>query len=190
MNKSSPEQWSNVGVIDVGCGNDVDSRADTTLDINERVDPDIVHDIDQQPWPIKDDAAEGIVARHIIEHLEDPVSVIKEMTRIVMPDGWIEIRMPFGGGWFKDPTHRQFWMYSTPEYLADNPEFEWDYYFDLPLELENREFTRAWLMAPGVSKLSPLFRLAANRWPGDWVTITPWARGEITTKFRVTEETD
>jgi SAM-dependent methyltransferase len=174
-------------VVELGCGEEPDSRSDTTVDQEDLSTVDIVWDLEKTPWPFSDGDVTGVVMRHVIEHLESTPVAMGEISRILEPGGWAEIRVPFGGHWFRDPTHKQYWTYSTPEYFSSNEAGEWEYYFDLPLCLVNRSFTSLWLMVPVLSRLSPVLRATAGRYPGDWVTSTPWVSGELTIEFRKTE---
>lgn len=177
------KEIENPGIVELGCGVEPDSRSETRVDIADLETVDVVWDLDETPWPFADASVEGIIMHHVLEHLQDPSSTMTEIARVLEPGGWAEIAVPFGGHWYRDPTHEQYWTYSTPTYYSTNESGEWDYYFDLPLRLIDRAFTSLWLMAPGLSKLSPLLRVIARRYPGDWVCLTPWATGELTIRF-------
>ena len=48
------------------------------LDINKNIKADIYHDLNQHPYPFKPDSADEIIACHVIEHLNDPLTFLKE----------------------------------------------------------------------------------------------------------------
>jgi len=67
-------------VLDLGSGN-VD-LADTTVDIDENAEPDIVHDLDEFPYPFEENEYETCWLIHILEHLENPDKALEEAKRI------------------------------------------------------------------------------------------------------------
>lgn len=178
---------SDIGVLELGCGTNPDDRADTTLDTQEFDHVDVVWDLEEAPWPFPDESTDGIIMTSVLEHLPDTVAAFSEMSRILKPGGWIELRVPFGAQWYRDPTHEQYWIYSTPRYFADDESHEWNFYFDFPLDLTDRSFSSLWFIAPGLSKLSPLLRFVGRKFPGDWVCTAPWVSGSMMVRYRKTE---
>lgn len=71
---------------------------------------DIVHDLNQ-PWPFRDGEVGVIRAHDALEHLRDPIHVMKEAHRCLAPLGWFLTMTPStdGRGAFQDPTHISFW---------------------------------------------------------------------------------
>lgn len=95
--------------LDIGGG---ESTLFTTgfvsIDINPKAT--IVHDLDRYPWPIKDNSVGFARMSHVLEHLENPLKAMKEIHRILKPDGEIYIAVP----WWRDdiglnPYHR--WVF-------------------------------------------------------------------------------
>ena len=62
------------------------------LDLCESAD--IRHDLDIMPWPLQDDSVDRVYSSHCIEHVDDPVSFLKEITRVGKPGCHVEIRCP------------------------------------------------------------------------------------------------
>jgi len=91
-------------VLDLGSGN-VD-LADTTVDIDEDAEPDIVHDLDEFPYPFEENEYETCWLIHILEHLEDPDKALEEAKRIAS-DRVIAI-VPIGER--DDPGHKRVYM--------------------------------------------------------------------------------
>jgi len=53
------------------------------IDINKDFSPDIVHDLNIFPYPFDDNSVDEIYMYHILEHLENPMEVIRECRRIL-----------------------------------------------------------------------------------------------------------
>jgi len=71
---------------------------------------DITHDLNER-WPLEDGSVGVIRAHDALEHLKDPVHVMKEAFRVLKPMGWFLTLTPStdGRGAFQDPTHISFW---------------------------------------------------------------------------------
>ena len=81
--------------LNLGCGNDKKLGC-INLDARQDVQPDVVWNIEQLPFPFPDNYFDEIIAKDIIEHL--PYSkvrpVLKELHRILKPGGKIYIQVP------------------------------------------------------------------------------------------------
>jgi len=91
-------------VLDLGSGN-VD-LADTTVDIDENADPDVVHDLNEFPYPFEENEYGTCWLIHILEHLENPDKALGEAKRIAS-DRVIAI-IPIGER--DDPDHKRIYM--------------------------------------------------------------------------------
>ena len=95
-------------VLDIGCGTDKHPGA-IGIDISQLDGVDIVYDLNVIPWKgIKDESFDWILMKDVLEHLDDPINVIKEAYRILKPGGKLYIRVVY---WnhkysFSDPTHK------------------------------------------------------------------------------------
>ena len=81
---------------------------------------DVVHDLDQYPWPFESGVADEILMEHCLEHLVDHNRAMKEIHRILRKGGTAKITVPHFT-WqfaFHDPTHRHFFGYNTFFYYA------------------------------------------------------------------------
>jgi SAM-dependent methyltransferase len=105
----------------------------TTLDFNAAHGPDIVHDLDQLPYPFEDNSFDEIHAYEVMEHLGRQgdwkffFAQFDELYRILKPDGQFYGTSP---SWFSpwawgDPGHtriiglEQFFYLSRPNYSAE-----------------------------------------------------------------------
>ncbi|MDQ6693477.1 MAG: class I SAM-dependent methyltransferase [Chloroflexota bacterium] len=92
----------------------------TTLDINPRVRPDVVWDLNNRPYPFPDDTFDVIVCEHVLEHLQDVISVMEELHRILKPRGRAWVRVPhFSSLNFNtDPTHVHAFSSRSFDYMC------------------------------------------------------------------------
>src|SRR3990172_1316401 len=95
--------------LNLGCGLDI-RKGWVNLDAIKTKGVDVIHNLNKYPYPFKDDTFDEIFASHIIEHLPDTVSFIKEIWRISKPNAKIIIKTDHysGGslGW-GDPEHQR-----------------------------------------------------------------------------------
>ena len=69
---------------------------------------DVVHDLNELPWPWEDESCEEILALDVFEHLHlMPEQWLRECHRILVSGGVLRLRVPvFGSPWhLMDPTH-------------------------------------------------------------------------------------
>lgn len=114
--------------------------------------PFVQHDLAERPWPFEEGSVGFVLARHVVEHLEDPVGFFEEAWRILRADGDLSVAVPWGGSPedHKDPTHRTSWR---PESFA---------FFDRDGEAGYRLTDRLWdVRSVEVRRTTP-------DWPGAW----------------------
>lgn len=106
--------------LNLGCGAD---RRDgwVGVDLFEGPTVDVVHNLNVGPWPWATDSVDMILARHIFEHVDDPVLFMAECWRILRPAGALLIETPH---WksrdaFTDPTHKRFPTEHTFDYWIE-----------------------------------------------------------------------
>jgi SAM-dependent methyltransferase len=94
-------------VLDIGCGTNKVAGA-LGMDINPRTAADVIHDLDDLPYPFDDDEFDEVVGRHVIEHVRDPMAVMCELHRITRAGGVVKILTPHwtNPDWASDLTHR------------------------------------------------------------------------------------
>lgn len=70
---------------------------------------DIVHNLDQTPYPFKTASVDEVHLYHLLEHLNDPLKKIEEIHRILKPGGVLHLRVPHFSsmGAFTDITHKR-----------------------------------------------------------------------------------
>ena len=95
--------------LNVGCGKDI-LIGFTNLDLVKAEGVDVVHNLNKFPYPFKNNQFNEIIAKHIIEHLDEPEKFMEELWRISEPGGKIYIRTPHyscGSLSWGDLTHKR-----------------------------------------------------------------------------------
>lgn len=97
--------------LDVACGENKVSSEWVGIDVRPMPGVDIVHDLEQFPWPLPDGCVNTALVSHYVEHI-NPASfgVIKffdELWRVLKPGARVLIVTPYAGspGYWQDPTH-------------------------------------------------------------------------------------
>lgn len=96
-------------ILHLGCGKTKipNSVGLDIVDIKGYVD--VVHDLNNIPYPFKKESFNEIHIYHVLEHLNNPIGVMEELHRILKPKGLLYIRVPHFSsmGAFTDITHKR-----------------------------------------------------------------------------------
>lgn len=94
--------------LDVGCG-ETRQKNWIGMDIRKHKNVDIVHDIQELPWPIPSNSCLQVLMNHVYEHIEPRyrILVIDEIWRVLKPDGKLMLGAPYAHSAraAQDPTH-------------------------------------------------------------------------------------
>ncbi len=104
--------------LNLGCG-DFKKEGYINSDISERTKPDILLNLDQIPYPFKNNVFDIIEADHVLEHLSEPFEVMKELHRILNTGGRLEIRVPHFSRALSHPQHKAGFDVTFPKYFDD-----------------------------------------------------------------------
>lgn len=115
-------------IVEIGCGPQKTVEPSTGIDIIPKGEyipglvarksiADIVADV-QDPLPIEDGKFDTLIARHILEHVLDPVKVLKDWGRVVKSGGRIIIAVPNEAERRTIPMNYQHVHAYTPETLT------------------------------------------------------------------------
>jgi len=143
--------------LNLGCG-EFKKEGYVNVDYFSVSAPDIKHDLNKFPYPFKDNEFGLIESSHLLEHLDDPFRVMKELYRISKNDGIIIIRVPHFSRGFTHPEHKRGFDVSFPYYFS--PSFKGGYQgFRLDLKkIKLSWFGQAYLKKTVLSK--PVFIIA------------------------------
>lgn len=153
--------------LDLGCGFRKQSGA-VGIDINPASAADIIHDLNQFPYPFDDSTCDEILADNTLEHLDDVPRVMEEIYRIAKPGAIIKITVPyFRARWaFVDPTHRHFFTIDSFRYFDPGHPFHERYLLAKAAFTTEKIAFNEKIIERGLLKLFRLFLKAfANRWP-------------------------
>lgn len=109
--------------INLGCGQQkLNGYIGVDMIKTEAVD--VIHNLNDFPYPFEDGVAEEILLDNVLEHLDKPILVLEEAFRILKPRGIVKIYVPYfkSNSAFTDPTHKHFFSENSFKYfLTDNP---------------------------------------------------------------------
>lgn len=93
--------------LHIGCGH-VIKDGWVNHDVANLPGVDVVHDLNQFPWPWKDQAFDEVYMKDVLEHLDDVIKVMEELHRITEPGAKVFIAVPYWNSWeaVTDPTHK------------------------------------------------------------------------------------
>jgi len=126
--KELRERNPNTKIIDIGCSIGklqgaigIDLRAHPNIDKN--LTTNIIANIND-PFPIKSNSFDLIIANNIIEHVENVVATMEEIHRTGKKNSLVVLRTPHYSHpeSYRDPTHRwQFTWESFDYFIKDDP---------------------------------------------------------------------
>jgi SAM-dependent methyltransferase len=93
MNVLLDKFGGHIKALNLGCGF-VKIKNAVNVDKYENCKPDVVHDLNEFPYPFEDESFDTIYLDHVLEHLEDWWGVLRECGRILKPGGWCLVFLP------------------------------------------------------------------------------------------------
>ena len=102
--------------LNLGCG-ETKKAGYVNVDWNFRDNPDVVHDLNVFPYPFADSTFDLVEADHVLEHLDKPFLVMKELHRILKPSGRVIIRVPHFSRGFTHAEHAHGFDVTFPLYF-------------------------------------------------------------------------
>lgn len=111
--------------LDIGCGA-AKQPGWVGIDLRDLPGVDIVHDVEEYPWPLPDECVKMAKASHLVEHINPHkfgfVNFMDEVWRVMKVEGEFAISLPHGSsqGFIQDPTHcnpcnEATWDYFCPD---------------------------------------------------------------------------
>lgn len=102
--------------LNLGCG-EFKKEGYINVDVRDDVSADVVHDLNNTPYPFKDDEFNLVEADHLLEHLQNPLGVLRELHRIIKNEGIVIIRTPHFSRGFTHPDHKRGFDVTLPYYF-------------------------------------------------------------------------
>ncbi len=123
-NLSKKEKQPTNTYLNLGCGSDYLShpRGEViNVDLNDSVKCDQILDLENDVFPWKDNSIEGIIAKHVVEHIWKRDRFMNECWRVLKPGKEMYIETPTAGtkAYWKDPTHVSGWIPETFKYYCE-----------------------------------------------------------------------
>jgi len=87
------------------------------LDWNVDSNPDVVHNLNSIPYPFSENTFDLIEASHVLEHIDRPFDVMKELHRILKPNGKVIIKVPHFSRGFTHAEHCHGFDVTFPFYF-------------------------------------------------------------------------
>jgi len=102
--------------LNIGCGA-FKMEGFLNLDADPRAEPNMVYDLNSFPYPFPSETFEQIEANHILEHLDEPFTVMKELHRLLVKEGGLVIRVPHFSRGFTHAEHKRGFDVTFPYYF-------------------------------------------------------------------------
>jgi SAM-dependent methyltransferase len=144
--------------INMGAGGDI-RKGYINHDIVKLQGIDVVHDLNVYPWPWGDASADEVVAKDLLEHLDDFMAAMEEVYRILAPGGTLKITVPYWNSvsCHGDPTHRRGFHELTFRFFdPESPLCKERHYYSTARFMIEKEFFI-------ISPFAPYFQLPGLR---------------------------
>lgn len=106
--------------LDIGCGSNK-QEGFIGIDVRDLEGVDIIHDLEDFPWPMHDESVHHAIAGHVVEHIRPQKSIefMDEVWRVLVVGGSFAIATPYPGsrGYWQDPTHCNGWNEASFQYF-------------------------------------------------------------------------
>ncbi len=113
--------------LDIGCGKNKQEPSAIGLDRQPGSSADILCELTQFPWPVRDSCADRVYLSHFIEHQPDILRVMAEVRRIAKAGAEVVIVTPHYSSRdsYMDPTHLFHLGFRTFDYFEQDsfPDF-------------------------------------------------------------------
>jgi hypothetical protein len=185
--------------LNLGCG-EFKKAGYVNVDSHAVCEPDVRHDLNKLPYPFDNNRFSTIEADHVLEHLDAPFAVMRELHRIAIDGAIIRIRVPHFSRGMTHADHKRGFDVTFPLYF--NPAFKGGYQ-GIPLEIEKMRLR--WFAQPYLKRtLMPGYLVSLGQLAGAvidfFANLAPyfcsriwcfWAGGfeEIEFLFKVSKKT-
>lgn len=107
-------------ILDVGVGNKK-FPSSIGVDIRSHSQADVVHNLNEFPWPFDEKKFDLILCRHVLEHIPATDKVMEELYRICKPGGKVVIEVPHFSNVeaFRHWQHVHFFTSGSFDYFSE-----------------------------------------------------------------------
>lgn len=160
--------------LELGCGDAKQSPDSVGIDIRPAPGVDVVGDALDVLSGLADASVASISSRHFLEHLDDPIEVLRESARVLEPGGEFKAVVPHfsNPAYYSDPTHRTpFGLYTFGYWVRSTPFSRAVPHYDEPVPLD---LVSARLV---FKSHRPFYvRHALKQVPSAWVNTSRWTQ--------------
>jgi len=143
--------------LNLGCGR-FKKPGFVNVDCFAHLEPDVVQNLDELPYPFPSGSFRRIEADHVLEHLSQPFAVMAELHRLLKPGGELVIRVPHFSRGFTHADHKRGFDVTFPFYF--DPSYQGGY---MGTELALEGMRMRWSAQPYLKKTvvsRPVFYLS------------------------------
>lgn len=104
--------------LDIGAGNTCHDGFDGVdyRQYNEKIK--YVIDLNTNKLPFQDNSVDEVITSHTLEHLQNPMELVREIYRVLKPGAKLTITVPYGMHPFsKKPNHLNYWNLHCIDYF-------------------------------------------------------------------------
>jgi SAM-dependent methyltransferase len=132
-------------ILDIGCGigDFLQYRKDSTgVDVNPKtvkycqqqgLDARVM-EIDQLPF--ESSTFDGLLMDNVLEHIEEPEPILKEIRRVLVEGGRFVVGVPGSKGYANDPDHKVFYSKEKLTMIMSKAMFIEEKVFSMPLDFD------------------------------------------------------
>lgn len=102
--------------LNLGCGKEK-IRGYINIDNNPKVRPDVLHDLDNIPYPFGDNSIKEIYTSHTLEHVDNWIGMLNEMYRVSENNAVWTIKVPHFTRGYMSPLHKRGFSLKTFDFL-------------------------------------------------------------------------
>ena len=110
--------------------------------------------LDLQDLALEDGSVDVLLTPHVLEHVPDTDRALREIRRVVAPQGRMYLQVPVQQGWTTPPP--------TPEFHGDDTPVHWRFGFDLTRRLREHGFLTRLLCNEGFFHM---VKRGVRQWP-------------------------
>jgi hypothetical protein len=142
-------------------------KSATNIDFNKFTNPDVIHDLNIQPYPFRKNSFDMVVAISILEHLTDFFAVMSEIHRVSKANADVFILVPHfsSSASFIDPTHKLHLSSRSCDYFINGTELEKSFGFYIPYRFAIKKRI---ISLQGIWDYLIPIRWLVNKYPDIW----------------------
>ena len=113
-------------ILDIGCGANKKISSYIGIDMLDLEGVDIVGEVLEVTKRIQDNSVDKVFTSHFLEHIEELEEYLNEFSRILKPNGLLEIIVPHYSNpyFYSDPTHKRYFGLYTMCYFSESALFK------------------------------------------------------------------